>query len=151
MQDNFLGSPNSSSLNGLRQKVNSLCSRHKELQEIKVARLNIQPTCKEMFFRDGETGHTFSSIFGPYLDVGVTCMKINDPYIRQKYQIELLINLIELARERCKYLNCISLITGQGDAHQHVAFNELKTDLKNNHKVDFSFEISNTIHDREIR
>ena len=100
----------------------------------------------------GDIGHSYQSIFGKYLK-GCKSILIEDPYIRSQHQIQNLLRFCELAVKE-KSVKSIQLLTGCDSQYQQVEAEEkflmLKESLKE-HGIIFSWEFSDTVHDREVK
>lgn len=100
----------------------------------------------------GDTGHSYESIFVPYLQ-GAKSIEIDDSYIRMAHQIQ---NFVRLCETIVKHSNIkqINLITGYDDETQKQEIDEKLSDLKQSLlEVDviFDYDFNSLIHDREIR
>ncbi len=100
----------------------------------------------------GDTGYSYESIMGPYLQ-GAKAVVIEDPYIRLQHQIQNFVRFCETVL-RAGTVKKISLITGHDDktplAEMAEKLEELKQSLM---EVDVELEVmlNPNIHDREIR
>jgi len=100
----------------------------------------------------GDTGHSYESIFGPYL-AGARTVEIEDPYIRAPHQIQNFVRFCE-AVVKLSNVKRIDLITGYEDETQkadiEAKLGELRQSLL---EVDiiFEFDFNPNLHDREIR
>ncbi|MBB5270884.1 BREX system Lon protease-like protein BrxL [Quisquiliibacterium transsilvanicum] len=100
----------------------------------------------------GDTGHSYESIMGPYLQ-GAKAVVIEDPYIRLQHQIQNFVRFCETVL-KAGTVKKISLITGHDDktplAEMAEKLEELKQSLL---EVDVELEVklNPNIHDREIR
>jgi ATP-dependent Lon protease len=100
----------------------------------------------------GDTGYSYESIIGPYLQ-GAKTVVIEDPYIRLQHQIQNFVRFCETVL-KAGTLKKISLITGHDDktplAEMAEKLEELKQSLL---EVDVELEVklNPNIHDREIR
>ena len=100
----------------------------------------------------GDTGYSYESIMGPYLQ-GAKAVVIEDPYIRLQHQIQNFVRFCETVL-RAGTVKRISLITGHDDktplAEMAEKLEELKQSLL---EVDVELEVklNPNIHDREIR
>ncbi|GAK55589.1 hypothetical protein U27_02423 [Candidatus Vecturithrix granuli] len=109
---------------------------------------------KERHFRivHNETGHTYESIFGEYLKDAKSII-IEDPYIRVAHQIQNLTRPCELIVTAGTIMD-IKLITGYKDDEQKTNVTKSFLQLKNslaNYGINFNFEFSKTLHDRQIQ
>jgi ATP-dependent Lon protease len=113
---------------------------------------NEQLTEKHFTIQYGDTGHTYESIFGAYL-VGAREVVIEDPYIRASHQIVNFVRFCETVI-KAPTVRSIKLKTGYDEktdlAMVHERLSELKQSLLEIDVV-LDIELSETIHDREIR
>lgn len=100
----------------------------------------------------GDTGYSYESIMGPYLQ-GAKTVVIEDPYIRLQHQIQNFVRFCETAL-KAGTIKQISLITGYDDKTQLAdiagKLEELKQSLLEL-DVDLEVKLNPNIHDREIR
>lgn len=100
----------------------------------------------------GDTGYSYESIMGPYLQ-GAKTVVIEDPYIRLQHQIQNFVRFCETVL-KAGTVKRITLITGHDDktplAEMAEKLEELKQSLL---EVDVELEVklNPNIHDREIR
>jgi hypothetical protein len=100
----------------------------------------------------GDTGYSYESIMGPYLQ-GAKAVVIEDPYIRLQHQIQNFVRFCETVL-KAGTVKRITLITGHDDktplAEMAEKLEELKQSLL---EVDVELEVklNPNIHDREIR
>jgi len=100
----------------------------------------------------GDIGYGFDVVFKDYI-IGATEIIIEDPYIRQKHQIQNFIRFCEMA---VKVGDCkkILLITGSEDEGQlkdnTLIFDQLADNLFE-HEIELRFEFNPVLHDREIK
>ncbi|KAL5961567.1 MIT domain-containing protein 1, partial [Taenia solium] len=165
----------------LKEKVAAYISR---AEEVKKTIQQKQKDCKyheHLDIADGETGYGYRKLFSRFLDDGrVTCVKIDDPYIRNSFQkfshfCEILVGSASPVNRvilqtgvdcDCRWFSvwCGGTISqrrvgGGGDGstegnnkrlQQSKKFETLKQDLQL-HKVDFTWNFSSLLHDRQIR
>lgn len=99
----------------------------------------------------GDIGYSYEDVLKSYLS-GATQVTLQDPYIRQKHQIS---NFLKLAELTVKIGDCkkLHLITSSNDIEQEreneYAFEQIANSLFEN-DIEFTFEFSKTIHDRQI-
>ena len=101
---------------------------------------------------NGDTGHSYESIIGPYLS-GAKSVIIEDPYIRLPHQIQNFVRFCETVL-KSGTVKRIDLVTGYDDNTQLAEIHEKLEDLKQSLlEVDVSLEVklNPNIHDREIR
>jgi len=100
----------------------------------------------------GDTGYSYESIFGPYLQ-GAGAVVIEDPYIRLQHQIQNFVRFCE-TMVKAGTVKKISLVTGYDDKNQLAdiaeKFEELKQSLMEL-DVELEVKLNPNIHDREIR
>ena len=100
----------------------------------------------------GDTGHSYRSIFGKYLN-GCKEVSIEDPYIRSQHQVHNLVRFCELVVE-VGTVKSVKLLTGSDNQYQQAETEEKFTMLQDSlkeHGVEFTWQFSDTIHDREVR
>jgi ATP-dependent Lon protease len=100
----------------------------------------------------GDTGHTYDSIFGAYL-VGAGAVHVEEPYIRVPHQIANFVRFCETI-VKVSTIRLITLKTGYDEKTDLAMVNERLSELKQSlleYDVVLDIELSETIHDREIR
>ena len=109
-------------------------------------------TNKHFTIHYGDTGYSYRSIFGAYLQ-GARKIVLEDPYIRREYQIRNFLNLCELAVE-IGSIKAIELVTSaEHDYQQQEAEGRFKSLVESLADCDvvFTYRFDAKIHDREIR
>lgn len=100
----------------------------------------------------GDTGYSYESIMGPYLQ-GAKAVVIEDPYIRLQHQIQNFVRFCETIL-KAGTVKKITLITGHDDktplAEMAEKLEELKQSLLEL-DVELEVKLNPNIHDREIR
>jgi ATP-dependent Lon protease len=100
----------------------------------------------------GDTGYSYESIMGPYLQ-GAKSVVIEDPYIRLQHQIQNFVRFCEMVL-KAGTVRKITLITGHDDkaplAEMAEKLEELKQSLLEL-DVELEVRLNPNIHDREIR
>jgi ATP-dependent Lon protease len=100
----------------------------------------------------GETGHTYETIMGKYLN-GCKEVHVEDPHIRRTHQIQNFIRFCELCA-RSEQVRLISLTTGYDNQEQRADAEEKFEMLQESLSqagVELRWTFSDTIHDREIK
>ena len=100
----------------------------------------------------GDTGYSYESIFGPYLQ-GAKAVVIEDPYIRLQHQIQNFVRFCETVL-KAGTVKKISLITGYDDKTELADIAEKLDELKQSLlelDVEIEVKLNPNIHDREIR
>ncbi|XP_055609840.1 MIT domain-containing protein 1-like [Uranotaenia lowii] len=101
---------------------------------------------------DGATGYSYARVFGKYMTDEVKELMVEEPYVRDHYQICNLVMLCELAVTSCRNLKFVKLLTvrdkKQND-EQGRAFQTLQESLKKQ-GVEFFVEYSEHMHDRQV-
>ncbi|AVG41564.1 BREX system Lon protease-like protein BrxL [Achromobacter insolitus] len=100
----------------------------------------------------GDTGHSYESILGPYLQ-GAKSVVIEDPYIRLQHQIQNFVRFCETML-KAGTVKKINLITGYDDRTQLAEIAEKLDELKQSLlelDVELEVKLNPNIHDREIR
>ena len=112
---------------------------------------NQEPIEKHLKVHYGDIGYSYEDVFKNYL-IGAKEITLQDPYIRQKHQIS---NFLKLAELLVKIGDCrkIHLVTSSDDLEQEqenkYAFEQIADSLFEN-EIEFTYEFSDTIHDRQI-
>lgn len=100
----------------------------------------------------GDTGHSYESILGPYLQ-GAKSVVIEDPYIRLQHQIQNFVRFCEMVL-KAGTVKKINLITGYDDKTQLADIAEKLDELKQSlldMDVELEVKLNPNMHDREIR
>lgn len=100
----------------------------------------------------GDTGYSYESIMGPYLQ-GAKTVTIEDPYIRLQHQIQNFVRFCEMV-VRAGTVKKISLVTGYDDKTQLAEIAEKLDELKQSLldiDVELEVKLNPNMHDREIR
>jgi ATP-dependent Lon protease len=109
-------------------------------------------TDKHFTIRYGDTGYSYRSIFGQYLQ-GAKGLVVEDPYIRREHQIRNFLQLCELAVQ-IGTIKVIDLVTSfEHEAQKEEAekrLEEIKEGLAD-FDIAFTYRFDEKIHDREIR
>ncbi|CAI2730729.1 unnamed protein product [Schistosoma spindalis] len=109
---------------------------------------------EQVVIEEGATGYSYKKVFGRFLEDGtVSKVWVEDPYIRNSYQIENFSHFCEVIVQSVSKVKNIYLTTGEDAQHpdeQIEKFKMLKGDLEK-HSVTFEWTFSDTLHDREIR
>ncbi len=106
---------------------------------------------KTIKISEGETGHSYESLFKQYL-VNAKKVKIVDPYIRYDYQIKNLIAFLNVISPDEGYIE-VDLITASQDQFNREVQKNKFTDLQNDlvrYGIKFEFHFDDQIHDRVI-
>jgi ATP-dependent Lon protease len=100
----------------------------------------------------GDTGYSYESIMGPYLE-GVKSVLVEDPYIRHQHQIQNFVRLCETLL-KVGSVRKIELVTGFDDEAQWAEVSDKLEELKQSLldlDVVLDVQVNPNIHDREIR
>lgn len=100
----------------------------------------------------GDTGYSYESMLGPYLQ-GAKTVVIEDPYIRLQHQIQNFVRFCETVL-KAGTVKKISLITGYDDKTQLDDIAEKLDELKQSLlelDVELEVKLNPNLHDREIR
>ncbi|MBC8506960.1 MAG: BREX system Lon protease-like protein BrxL [Anaerolineales bacterium] len=110
-----------------------------------------EPEERTLLIPDGETGHSYKSLFGPYLK-GARHIYLTDPYIRMEYQV----------RNLLAFIGIIDTVDGPVDLHltssaddeyqkriNSQKFDEIASSIQE-HGINFTYEYSDTVHRRGI-
>lgn len=106
---------------------------------------------KTLRIQEGENGHSFKNLFGPYFK-GATSIQLADPYIRLEFQIKNFLAFADII-DTVEGPVSLHLITSAEDDYQQringKKFDEIAGILES-HGIRFTHEFSNTIHRRGI-
>lgn len=108
-------------------------------------------TPKTIHIEEGETGHSYKTLFGQYLK-GARLIKVIDPYVRLEYQIRNLISFIGIIDTSTNAVQ-LSITTSAEDAYQEREIGKKLDEIKANvlkHGVDLTYDFSMTVHRRGI-
>jgi len=108
---------------------------------------------EQICIESNSTGHSYTKIFGPFLDNTVLNALVEDPYIRSYHQIYNFLRFCELMVKSCNKLKCIKLVTSldnQVNSPQKKGLTEIQASLTQ-HNVSLEISYSDTLHDRQIR
>jgi ATP-dependent Lon protease len=100
----------------------------------------------------GDTGHSYDTIFGPYL-VGTKSMVVEDPYIRAPHQIANFVRLCETVL-KASTVQTITLITSYDQQTDMADVRDKLEELKQSlleYDVALNVELNANLHDREVR
>ena len=111
--------------------------------------------CEQIKIQNDSRGYSYRNIFGKCFDDNVTRIIVEDPYIREGYQIENFVRFCELCiRNKKCCLMKIHLITNY-DSKKEKKFQEKKFEvlkkilLQNDVELTWTWDLH--LHDREIR
>ena len=111
-----------------------------------------EPSEKHFTIHYGDTGHSYESIVGPYLD-GATSLTVEDPYIRLQHQVQNFVRFCEVVIRRPN-VRRIRLLTSYDSTSSLVETQERLEELKQSLlelDVELEVKINPNLHDREIR
>lgn len=117
-----------------------------------VAPSSVEPKEQHFTILYGDTGYSYESILGPYLQ-GAKSVVIEDPYIRLQHQIQNFVRFCETVL-KAGTVKKINLITGYDDKTQVADIAEKVDELKQSLlelDVELEVKLNPNIHDREIR
>ena len=100
----------------------------------------------------GDIGYGYESVFSDYIKEAEE-ITIEDPYIRKNHQFTNLMRFCEMIVKQgdCKKIN---IVTGYDDNNQKEEVEKIFEQIAGNlfdNGIEFRFEFSNTLHDREIK
>ncbi len=123
-------------------------------EEKKQARPRIKPlVAKTISIRENQGGVTYKDLFGDYLQTAKE-INVTDPFIRQPYQIDNLVDFIQMVKETTIQDNVKIHLSTQNDDDEKVAevidsFNDLADELLPM-GIEFTFDFK-ADHDRFIK
>ncbi|KAK3100122.1 hypothetical protein FSP39_015084 [Pinctada imbricata] len=153
--DVMKGTPDKVKKEKYRDKIQEYMGRAEQLKEhVKVSKSEGK-VHEQIQIDNDATGYSYSVIFSRFLDQFLTCIEIEDPYIRSTHQIYNLLRFCELVVKSAAPVTEIKLTTGRDDSadgqrQQQNKLRNLKTSLAN-HNVTLHVEYNDDLHDREIR
>jgi len=114
-------------------------------------RIEREPGETTILIKEGATGYSYKNLFFPYLK-NAQNIKIIDPYVRIEYQIKNFLAFCEMLTPTEGYIEIH--LTTQSDnesikAEQTQKLNTIQQNLLH-HKIKFTYEFNNVIHDRVI-
>jgi hypothetical protein len=110
----------------------------------------LKPTSYEI--ADGATGYGYDRVFGPYMD-GSGTMTIEDPYIRQRHQLENFRRLCGLAVSKGHVKRIVlrsGVAFGEDLDEADAQLETLKRDLNKQYDVHLEWSRSGKMHNREV-
>jgi len=136
-----------------RQRLTEYMKRAEQLKEFVQNQKQVGRFHEKIEIKSGQRGCSYSRLFSKYIDEKLTKVTINDPYIRNHHQILNLLRFCELLVKKGKNLQSIKLITTAADfddvAQQLEKIEQIQQSLKEL-KINLDFDMSDTLHDREI-
>jgi ATP-dependent Lon protease len=107
----------------------------------------------QVILRDNQTGVSYEKLFGDYLE-GASEITITDPYIRLPYQFRNLMEFIELVTKKTDMENEVKIHLVTVNSEEYIEGFKDKLDQLDysleSLGINFSFEFSDSIHDRSI-
>lgn len=139
----------------LREKIEQYLKRAEELKRIVQEQKEAGKYHEQIRIAANSAGHSYSSLFGRFIDDKLTSVEIEDPYIRSIHQVYNFLRFCELLVRKKSSLKRILLITSLDDDHnaqggQRQRLDQIRQSLQK-FDVQLSIQFSQTLHDREIR
>lgn len=147
--------PDASKKAQLRLKVEEYMTRAEMIKKLIDDKKAKGEYREQVIIEADSTGHSYQSVFGRFMDLEVTDIVVEDPYIRSFHQCQNFLKFCELAVSNCPNLRSIELITNVGHNPQEAKdssmwLSSLKNSLQSS-GISLSIEIRPTLHDRTIR
>lgn len=101
---------------------------------------------------EGSKNHGYDNIFGKYLTENVEEILIEEPYLKDYYQLCNLLIFCELAVSKCRNLKCIKVTTNKdqsANSEQVKHMNSISESLSM-HNVVLYIDYTTNLHDRQI-
>ncbi|CAI9720986.1 Hypothetical predicted protein [Octopus vulgaris] len=138
-----------------RAKINEYMGRAEKLKQAMKKLKDAEKFNKVIQIEENTIGHNYSTIFSDLLDITLTEVEIDDPYIRSNHQIINFIRFCELLHKSDANVKKIILNTScENDENkkcqQKQAFSAMCDNFKGNN-IELEVSYSKTLHDREIR
>ena len=111
-----------------------------------------KPTEQHYTIAYGDTGHSYDTIFGPYLP-GAKSVVVEDPYIRMPHQIANFVRFCETA-VKAETVRSIALFTSYDQQTDLAGLQEKLDELKQSlveYDVALDVRLNDKMHDREVR
>jgi hypothetical protein len=106
-----------------------------------------RPVERKVEIADGDTGHSMDSLYGAYLR-GASIVRIEDTFLIKPHQIANLLRFCELL-VRIGTVRTIKVVTKVITDDSRGRLETIRRSLKG-YNVDFTYEASSTMHDRQI-
>jgi ATP-dependent Lon protease len=119
---------------------------------IPAAAVPYEPVERHYTIAYGDTGHSYDTIFGPYL-TGAKSVVVEDPYIRQPHQIANFVRFCE-AVVKAATIRTLTLITSNDQETETLDRQEKLDELKQSlleYDIALDMRLNNKLHDREVR
>ncbi|XP_052277870.1 MIT domain-containing protein 1-like isoform X2 [Dreissena polymorpha] len=155
LMDVMKNTPAGDSKEKLREKVKTYMARAEELKKLVEAEKQAGKYHEQIHIENDSTGHSYSRLFGQFLDATLTEVIVEDPYIRSTHQLYNFLRFCEMVVKSEAKVRSIKLITGQDErpdqrSNQEGKLRDLATSLTS-YNISLEWQYSNTLHDREIR
>lgn len=100
----------------------------------------------------GDTGHGYESLFGAYLK-GAKEIVLEDPYIRQKYQVTNFVRFCEVVAKTgdAKKIKLITYYDNDYQKRENIDFFIQLQDSLQDYGIQFEVDYDSRLHDREIK
>ncbi len=160
-----------------QDKLKEYMTRAEQIKELYKSQISKGQIVDKRHIIENSTGNSYEAIFGKYLKDDVTEISLDEPYIREHYQVSdsskfemsntnsccsinpfflfQLVNLVkfcELVVSKCRNLRYIHVTTTKDtrdNSDQAKAFASIVKSLKNR-AITMNIEFSEHIHDRQI-
>lgn len=113
----------------------------------KTAKPDFGPVEKKVEIADNDVGHSMDSLFSAYLR-GATSVIVHDPFVIKPHQVANFLRFAELL-VRLGTIRKLRLVTREESDDSRSRLETVKRSLAG-YNIDFSFEISTTLHDRQV-
>ncbi|KAK6173894.1 hypothetical protein SNE40_017269 [Patella caerulea] len=149
------GTKDESKKEKFRNKIQEYMARAEELKTHVQQEKEDGKYHEQIHIDSGSLGNSYEKLFSRFLDERVTCVEIEDPYIRSTHQVYNLLRFCELIVKLKCPVKEIKLLTSkeenlQAQDQQHQKLGHVKQGLQK-HNIDLDIQYSSTLHDREIR
>uniref|UniRef100_A0A336K284 CSON014305 protein n=1 Tax=Culicoides sonorensis TaxID=179676 RepID=A0A336K284_CULSO len=108
--------------------------------------------CDKIHVIDGASGFSYRRVFQKYMNDDVKEILIDEPYLKEHYQICNLVMFCELAISQCKNLRYIKVTTikdTRPNTEQSTGFKSLAESLSKK-SITLYFDYSENLHDRQV-
>ncbi|XP_037040870.1 MIT domain-containing protein 1-like [Bradysia coprophila] len=135
-----------------QDKLKEYMTRAEQIKELYKSQISKGQIVDKRHIIENSTGNSYESVFGKYLKDDVTEISLDEPYIREHYQLVNLVKFCELVVLKCRNLRYIHVTTSKDardNSDQTKAFASLVKSLKSR-AITMNIEFSDHIHDRQI-
>jgi len=106
--------------------------------------------CDRIHIAESATNFGYDRIFGKYLKEDVKEIQIEEPYLKEHYQLCNLVMFCELAVTQCTNLKCIKVTTNKDSNPDQAKGLGFLTDSLAKHNIMLYVDFTTNLHDRQV-